>query len=238
MQVLNSINPGSMREFPTGEVNRESWTHPRPPGILCPRTNRWDLSTLDALNGVWANCARISLRDNLSGQTPQWGTEVRLGWSGDVLQGLYLCQDPNPWATKTERDDALWEEEVVEVFLDPFGDSLSYFEIEINPLNTVTDLFIRRTWTGLKRDLRWNCEGLVTACGTLAYGWVAAFQIPFASLGDCHPSRSPVWRANFSRIDRPKDQPRELSAWSPTRVFSFHVPGRFGFLRFEQGEVP
>ena len=37
------------------------------------------------------------------------------------------------------------------MFLDPFGDSLSYFEIEINPLNTVTDLFIRRTWTGLKK---------------------------------------------------------------------------------------
>ena len=139
---------------------------------------------------------------------------------------------------RRSRDDALWEEEVVEVFLDPFGDSLCYFEIEINPLNTVTDLFIRRTWTGLKRDLRWNCEGLVTACGTLAYGWVAAFQIPFASLGDCHPSRSPVWRVNFSRIDRPKDQPRELSAWSPTRVNSFHVPGRFGFLRFDQGGSP
>ena len=29
-----------------------------------------------------------------------------------------------------------------------------YFEIEINPLNTVTDLFIRRTWTGLKKDFR------------------------------------------------------------------------------------
>jgi hypothetical protein len=38
---------------------------------------------------------------------------------------------------------------------------------------------------------------------------------------------------NFSRIDRPKDQPLELSAWSPTLVRSFHVPGRFGVLRFD-----
>ena len=205
---------------------------PRAPEMLCPKTARWDSSSLDALNRVWASCVRISLRENLSGRQPRWGTEVRLGWSDDALHGLYLCQDPNPWATKTSRDDALWEEEVVGVFLDPFGDSLSYFEIEINPLNTVTDLFVRRTLSGLRKDFRWNCEGLTTACGTLAYGWVAAFQIPFESLGDCHPARFPVWRANFSRIDRSKDGEFELSAWSPTFVKSFHVPGRFGVMRF------
>jgi Carbohydrate family 9 binding domain-like len=207
---------------------------PLAPEVLCPKTTRWDSSSLDALNGVWANCTRISLRENLSGRQPRWGTEVRLGWSEDAVHGLYLCQDPNPWATKTSRDDCLWEEEVVEVFLDPFGDALSYFEIEINPLNTVTDLFVRRTLTGLKKDFRWNCEGLTTACGTLAYGWVAAFQIPFQSLGDCHPTRFPVWRVNFSRIDRPKDQQYELSAWSPTFVKSFHVPSRFGVMRFNE----
>jgi len=227
-----------MRDRVPGEGDRLPSRVSRLPGVLCPKTTRWDSFSLDALNEVWANCARISLLENLSGRPPQWGTEVRLGWSGDVLHGLYLCQDPDPWATKTARGDALWEEEVVEVFLDPFGDSLSYFEIEINPLNTVTDLFIRRTWTGLKKDFRWNCEGLVTACGTLAYGWVAAFQIPFDSLGDCHPTRSPVWRVNFSRIDRPKGQVPELSAWSPTLIKSFHLPGRFGLLRFDQVEVP
>jgi hypothetical protein len=227
-----------MRESAPGQEDRLQARLSRLPEVLCPKTTRWDFGSLDALNDVWANCARISLRENLSGRQPRWGTEVRLGWSGDVLQGLYVCQDPNPWATKTTRDDALWEEEVVEIFLDPFGDSLSYFEIEINPLNTVTDLVIRRTWTGLKKDFRWKCEGLVTACGILAYGWMAAFQIPFASLGDCHPTRSPVWGANFSRIDRPKDEPFELSAWSPTLVKSFHVPGRFGRLRFDQVEIP
>jgi hypothetical protein len=224
-----------MRDGLAREGHHPAW---RLPEVLCPKTDGWDLCSLDALNGVWANCARISLRENLSGRPPQWGTEVRLGWSGGFLHGLYQCQDPNPWATKTTRDDALWEEEVVEIFLDPFGDSLCYFEIEINPLNTVTDLMIRRTWTGVRKDFNWKCEGLVTACGTLAYGWVAAFQIPFASLGDCHPTRSPIWRGNFSRIDRPKDQPLELSAWSPTLVQSFHVPRRFGVLRFDQVEVP
>jgi hypothetical protein len=207
----------------------------RLPEILCPKTVSWDRSSLDALNAIWANCARISLLENVSGRQPRWGTEVRLGWNDQELHGLFLCQDLIPWATETNPGDALWGQEVVEVFLDPFGDSLSYFEIRINTLNTVTDLFIRRIRTGLKKDFNWRCEGLVTACGILPYGWVAAFQIPFKSLGDCHPRSSPIWRANFARIDRPNDQIRELTAWSPTLVDSFDVPDRFGLVRFDQG---
>jgi hypothetical protein len=204
------------------------------PEILCLKTKPWNRSALDALSDPWAECTRLTLVECVSGRKPTWGTEVRLGWEEDGLHGLFLCQDPDPWATKMKRDDALWEEEVVEIFLAPFGDCISYFEIVINPLNTVTDLFVRRTRTGLRKEFAWNCEGLATACGTLSYGWIAAFQIPFRALGDCHPTRSPVWRANFARIDRPKEKKRELTAWSPSFVESFHVPERFGVVRFEQ----
>jgi hypothetical protein len=203
------------------------------PEILCPKTKTWNRSALDGLGAPWAECARLCLVDSVSGRKPRWGTEVRLGWEDYALHGLFLCQDPDPWATKTTRDDSLWEEEVVEIFINPFGDSISYFEIEINPLNTVTDLFVRRVRTGLRKEFAWTCEGLATACGTLAYGWLAAFQIPFRALGDCHPARSPVWRVNFARIDRSKEEKRELTAWSPSFLESFHVPERFGVLRFD-----
>jgi hypothetical protein len=204
------------------------------PEVLCPKTQVWNHSALDALHQTWTGCARLPLVDCVTGRKPRWGTEVRLGWEDDAIHGLFLCQDPKPWATKTTRDDALWQEEVVEIFIDPFADSISYFEFEINPLNTVTDLFIRRTRTGLRKEFAWDCEGLVTACGILPYGWVAAFKIPFRALGDCHPAHSPVWRANFARIDRPGNEKRELTAWSPSFVESFHVPGRFGVVRFDR----
>jgi hypothetical protein len=113
------------------------------PEILCPKTKTWNRSALDALGAPWAECVRLFLVDSVSGRKPRWGTEVRLGWEDYALHGLFLCQDPDPWATKTTRDDSLWEEEVVEIFINPFGDPVSYFEIEINPLNTVTDVFIR-----------------------------------------------------------------------------------------------
>jgi hypothetical protein len=199
------------------------------PAIICPHTAAWDGSSLDALAGCWSAAGRVYLADNVSGRPPVWGTEVRVGRHQEELLVLFICQDPDPSATFTQRDDSLWEEDVVEVFIDPFGDLDCYFEFEINPLNTVLDIFIRRLRGGLRKDFSWNCEGLRTATGLLAYGWVAGLAIPFKGLGECNLSR---WRINFCRIERPKDQPRELSAWSPTLAGTFHLPERFGTLTF------
>jgi hypothetical protein len=199
------------------------------PAIICPHTEAWDGSSLDGLAGCWSSAGRVYLADNVSGRPPVWGTEVRVGRHQEELLVLFICQDPDPSATLTQRDDPLWEEDVVEVFIDPFGDLDCYFEFEINPLNTVLDVFIRRVRGGLRKDFSWNCEGLRTATGLLAYGWVAGLAIPFKGLGECNLSR---WRINFCRIERPKDQPRELSAWSPTLAGTFHLPERFGTLTF------
>jgi hypothetical protein len=199
----------------------------QPPEVFCPQIPSWDGVSLDALRGVWSEAARLYLSENSSGQRPQWGTEVRIGWEEEALLALFLCQDPNPWATLTRRDQPLWEEEVVEVFLDPFGDRTCYFELEVNPLNAVLDIFIRRIPSGLRKDFNWKCEGLVTATGRLPYGWVAAFQVPFAALGNCRPTGT--WRGNFCRIERPENQLRELSSWSPSYTGTFHVPDDSGY---------
>jgi hypothetical protein len=201
----------------------------RVPAIICPHTEAWDGASLDGLSACWSTASRVFLTDNVSGRPPVWGTEVRVGWHREELQVLFICQDPDPSATMTKRDDPLWEEDVVEIFIDPFGDLDCYFEFEVNPLNTVLDVFIRRLRGGLRKDFRWDCEGLRTATGLLAYGWVAGFAIPFGSFGECNLSQ---WRINLCRIERPKGQPRELSAWSPSFAGTFHLPERFGMLTF------
>lgn len=199
------------------------------PAIICPHTEAWDGSSLDGLAACWSKANRVFLADNVSGRPPVWGTEVRVGRHREELLVLFTCQDPDPSATMTKRDDPLWEEDVVEIFIDPFGDLDCYFEFEVNPLNTVLDVFIRRVRGGLRKDFRWDCEGLRTATGLLAYGWVAGLAIPLGSFGECNLSQ---WRINFCRIERPKGQTRELSAWSPIFAGTFHLPERFGRLTF------
>ena len=145
----------------------------------------------------------LNLRDNLTGLTPRQATRVSLSRSTDCLNVLFDCEDAFPWATITRRDGPLYQEEVVELFLDPFGDLQCYFEIEVNPLGAIFDLILRRVGKGWRKEAAWKCESLAASVSTTAHGWRADLSIPFTSIAYEAPVPGTVWRANFLRIDRP-----------------------------------
>jgi len=190
-----------------------------------------DLSA-DPGGSPWQSAGPVLLSLNKDGAPPKQRTEVRVGHDSDCLRLLFVCEDAFPWATFTERDAPLYKEEVVEVFLDTEADGMGYFEIEVNPNNAVLDGCMRRVRSGFRKDFRWRCEGLRTAVRSFPGGWAAEMAIPFRSLSGNNPSAGARWRVNFTRIDRPKGEPRELSAWSPTGYDQFHMPERFGILIF------
>ncbi len=201
------------------------------PTLICARCASGP-PTADGHAEVWRNVPAVELRETVSGAVPEQATSVRVAWSAEELRVLFHAEDTHPWATLTERDAPLYEEEVVEVFLDPAGDLESYFEIEVNPLNAVLDLALRRNRSGYVKDFAWRCEGLRTAVRKTADGWNAELAIPFRSLMAEPPRAGDCWRVNFSRIDRPPGVPRELTAWSPAGRANFHTPERFGVLQF------
>ena len=168
------------------------------------------------------------------GTSPRQATCVRFGWDAQALRVLFVAEDTHPWATLRAHDAPLYKEEVFEVFLDTEGDGLGYFELEVNPNNAVLDGAMRRVRSGYRKDFGWHCAGLETAVQVFSGGWAAELSIPFASVAAAPPVVGERWRANFTRIDRPPGEPRELSAWSPTGLAQFHVPGRFGVLEFAE----
>ncbi|MGC3988702.1 MAG: carbohydrate-binding family 9-like protein [Chthoniobacteraceae bacterium] len=182
----------------------------------------------------WQEISALALVDTFSGQPLEQATTVQMAWDEREWRIRFTVTDAHAWATITERDGPLYREEVVEVFVDPYGDLFSYFEIEVNPLNTVCDLVLRKNRSGIIKDFGWHCEGLVTTVQRTSAGWIAELGIPFASIADGAPQPGSVWRANFLRIDRPAHRERELGAWSPTGVAQFHVPARFGFVEFTE----
>ncbi len=201
------------------------------PVLLCHRAAFGPVSA-DHTTRAWQGLPAVFLKLTVSGAQPEQATEVRAGWEDGCLRLLFVAADTLPWATLTERDAPLYTEEVVEVFLDPEGDSAGYFEIEVNPNNAVLDCCVRQIRSGYRKDFRWQCEGLKTAVQRIPEGWVTELAIPFASLANRSPVPGDSWRVNFTRIDRPTGSPRELSAWSPTGLAQFHVPTRFGVLNF------
>lgn len=201
------------------------------PVLLCAQCKLGSL-TADWESDFWRGLPAVEFRDVVSGAEPAQVTSVRAAWDAEELRVLFHASDTHAWATLTERDAPLYEEEVVEVFLDPVGDAESYFEIEVNPLNAVLDLVLRRNRSGYVKDFAWRCEGLRTAVAKTDAAWSAELAIPFRSLIAAPPQVGDRWRVNFCRIDRPPGVPRELTAWSPAGRANFHTPERFGILQF------
>jgi hypothetical protein len=201
------------------------------PRLLVPRFAH-ALALAETQGGFWSAVPPVRLHDVVTGGNPRQMTELRVAATDHDLRVLFTVVDDYVWATHTQRKAPLYNEEVVEVFLDPVGDLGAYFEIELNPLGAVLDLLIRRNMRGLLKDFRWKCEGLETRVARNDDGWTAELAIPWSGLVTERPTAGTRWRANFTRIDRPQGQPRELSAWSQTGQPLFHVPERFGVLEF------
>jgi hypothetical protein len=196
--------------------------------------------TIDGLvtEQAWgaAEAVELSLHDG-SGR-PQMRTFARLCYDDSCLYVAFECRDTEIQATFTERDDPIFKEEVVEIFIDPDSDQSTYYEFELSPANVVFDATVLNpTGSKCELDVSLECAGLRTAVHIdETRNWSAEMAIPFSSL-DTAPNTPPAtgdqWRINLYRIKRVPVQ--EYTCWSPTLAnpADFHIPSRFGTLRFE-----
>ncbi len=173
-------------------------------------------------------------------------TRFRALWAPEGLYLRWDADDPAPWHTMTNRDDKIWNEEVVEIFLDPAWAGKDYWELEISPANVVCDVRMVAPYPNVTSDLTWNHEGLRTAVrheknadGT-PKRWVATALAPWAGFRSLPvpervalpPKAGDAWGFNVFRIERPNGpaKPGEGAvsrAWSPTGAPSFHAPAAF-----------
>jgi Carbohydrate-binding family 9 len=166
----------------------------------------------------------------VTGAVPRLRTTVRVGVRDRTLLVRFDGRDDGTVATLRRRDEALWTEDVYEVFVAPFDPPTTYFEFEINPLGAIFDA--RVTSPDLVRatmnvDAAWNLAGLRGSSRVRPDRWSAVLRIPLAPLleGGSGPRE---WRANFYRVDRGAAD--EFSAWSPTgrEPADFHDARMFG----------
>jgi len=211
-----------------------------------------------------ARRSSASTRALLGGDGEAWEGAKKIAWGPQVYttsfqalwgeEGLFVrfdAVDPSPWYTLTERDDHLWTEEVVEIFIDPDGDGRNYAEVEISPHNVVCDLMIFEGAPNVRSDIGWDHDGLqskvspLSGAGGETVGWMAIAILPwssFATLTDSSgisipPHAGDVWRFNIFRIKRPfgptePDRDVVYAAWSPPSGRSFHEPTVFRALEF------
>lgn len=146
---------------------------------------------------------------------PDFNTRMKMLWDDNYLYIAAEIEDPHIWGQLKDHDNIVYYDNDFEIFIDPDGDGLNYFEIEINALQTILDLFLNKPYNKMgKADLVWNADGMKR--GVKIYGdindpgsedlkWTVEFAIPW----DCYysrvnkdmkPSVGDVWRMNFSRV--------------------------------------
>lgn len=216
----------------------------------CPKVNIPPIIDGCLDGDAWSHPQAVSLVLSEDGATASKPTNVKLCWDDDHLYAAFACIDQDIWGTMLNRDDPIWNEEVVEIFLSPDGDLTHYYELNVSPRNVVFDAEINASiddppvFEGRKE---WDIAGLRTAVivdGTLDDRndvdsvWTAEIAIPFSSLGRQTPNIGEKWRGNLYRIDL-SPAPAEFQAWSPTLVSpaNFHRPSRFGTIVFTEADV-
>lgn len=181
---------------------------------------------------------------------PTMKTNVKMLWDNECLYIGARLEEKNITGDITDRDAIIWKNNDFEVFIDPYSDGKLYYEIENNALGTVMDLLMDKPYSeGGVFIMNWDCKGLQLAVsydGTLNNpkdtdkAWYVEMAIPFAALQRDFkdPRASKVWRINFSRVEwLVKGGPEENWVWSPTGKVDMHMPAKWGYLRFCDGNV-
>jgi hypothetical protein len=172
----------------------------------------------------WSDVPSGRLVD-LSGGQLVWPTEFRLAWEAERLWVAFACSARSVRATMTRYKDKVWQEDAVEVYVQPPDGLLC--EFQLSPRGVFRDLVVRRPGEPDQEfDDSWCCAGMRTDAliaderGLLV--WRAVMGIPWSSVSARGPV-APGWKLGLFRLER---DPEELSALcaSPAPEVDFHDP--------------
>lgn len=190
--------------------------------------------------------------NTMNGSPVPLKTEAQVAWDDKNLYVAFQCADEDVWSDLKKRDDKLWTQEAVELFIDANRDGDDYIELQVNPNGAIFDSYLPKY---RKNENDWNSKlkAAVKVDGTLNKredkdkGWTVEIAIPWDDVkgrGKAElklpPQPGDMFKVNFFRMDLPKGQPQQASAWSPPMVGDFHKLDRFGELAFadEEGKLP
>lgn len=193
---------------------------------------------------VWKSAVPVELVGSFDGRQPTLRTTARLAYDAENLYLAFDCEDPDVWGNLTAHDAPIYNEEVVEVFLDANGDGRSYNELQVSPNNVTFDASVVARRSDLPTAMRWESGmksgvkviGTVNDPGDRDQGWTAEMQIPISGLAEV-PGKPPKpgdrWRFNLYRLEHLRRRQVEGQAFSPLYVGDFHHLPRFGWLVFQ-----
>jgi hypothetical protein len=156
-----------------------------------------------------------------------WGSTTTQVWTACDAQHLYFafrCAEPNlPGLVlkARNRDDPAWQDDSVELLLQPDPGTSHHFFIAVTAGGVVLDRDAQDDWG-------WTSSGRFAA-GREAGGWTLEAAIPWSELGLAGPPAGSTWGLQLAR--NRIQAAGEVSQWSPTMRLNAEVE-HFGRLEF------
>lgn len=223
--------------------------------------------TIDGKNdeAAWSKAAWSESFEDIEGKPekkPATSTRFKLLWDNDNLYVYCRFDEEHIWATLKEHDQSIFQDNALEMFIDPDGDTHNYMEFQINAFSAVWDLLLNKPpRNGGPSITDWDIKGLKKAVfidGTLNNPadkdkfWGIELAVPLRTFrfggSNSMPKVGSTWKMNVTRVQREveiKDgtyvkksgangRPAQpgYSCWSVPGLINFHYPERWGIVRF------
>ena len=167
--------------------------------------------------------------------------QVWFAWDDAHLFAAARIADRDVWATLSEQDSPLWNEEVFELFVFGVAKAERYLELQVSPRGVTFDA---RFSAYRKGDEAWDSawQTAVVVDGTIDdrkdrdRGWTAELAVPWTEICEhtpvpCPPAPGRTFVINAFRFERPAQGPKVVGlALSPTRRPDFHDAGNAAVL--------
>lgn len=221
----------------------------------------------DLESGEWARAEWTGDFADIEGDLkpkPRHRTRAKMMWDDRFFYIGAEMEEPHLWATLTEHDSVIFQDNDFEVFIDPDGDNHNYFEYEVNALGTDWDLRLPtpyrdggpalNEWETPGRIVKATLRGTLNDPSDFDQGWTIELAFPWEVFAEqagtrCPPIPLDVWRVNFSRVEwdlviedgkyrKVEGRPEHNWVWSPMHVIDMHRPELWGYVRFLYQEEP
>jgi len=169
---------------------------------------------------------------------PFLATRAKLVWDDRYLYAAAELEEPNLVGHVVTKDEEIYADNDIELFIDVDGDSQEYIELEFNCLGTIWDMLLHKEYNRggipcshprVEGSPPWDLEGMLVAVrmdGSLNYphdvdgGWTIEMALPWESLqetsrkGEPLNRRGTMLRLNFSRVQHTWPKVSPIVDWS------------------------
>jgi len=195
---------------------------------------------------AWKKASKTRLFVQPNGKKGDGSLKItaKMVYDTERLYFAFDAKDKDIQSQMFNRDDRLWEADVVEVFIDPDGDGKNYLEMQVAPTNAIFDAIFPsttdRSFQKYAPGTTLNIESGVSINGTLNNandedtGWTTEIAIPFSEIPGINgaPKIGAKWTVNLYRIDdKANRRGAYMRAWAAVGG-NFHLFQKSGVVTF------